>query len=334
MERIDGSAPLPERWRGAVVAIGNFDGVHRGHQELLHIAREEARQRGVPLGVVTFEPHPRTFFRPHQPVFRITPPALKARLLAACEVDFLASLTFDRAFASKEAEAFVSDELVGRLGVSHMVTGYDFHFGHGRKGSPDTMRRLGEELGFGVTVVEQVTDDSGFAPFSSSTIREALRQGAMREAAEQLGYWWTVLGPVGHGDKRGREIGFPTVNIAMDNDGEPHQGIYAMRVRDAAAIGGEAWAGAGYVGRRPTFGKEEIVLEVHLLDFSGDLYGRELMVEFVDFIRGDRAFDDVDTLVAQMRDDCREAEARVAALAHGDIVADFPIGRLQREGRL
>ncbi len=226
---------FPLNLRGAVVAIGNFDGLHRGHQALLNIARDIAKQRGVALGILTFEPHPRSFFKPHEPVFRLTPPALKARLAAKLGVDFIYAVNFNADLANTTPEDFVRLHLVEALGVSHVVSGYDFHFGKGRKGNPDLLKSLGQEFGFGVTSVDQVTDDDGNAPFSSSSIRSALRRGNVKTAAHELGYDWTVMGEVVHGDKRGRTIGFPTANIILEPGAEPFRGIYAVDVRDAAA---------------------------------------------------------------------------------------------------
>lgn len=321
---------VPEEYRGAVVAIGNYDGVHRGHQALLAMARAEADRLGAPLGVVTFEPHPRSIFQPDQPVFRITPVEMKARLLMGCGADFVSVLTFDRALAQKQAEDFVRQELVQRHGVVHVVTGYDFHFGKGRKGSPELMRRLGADHGFGVTVVEQVTDDSGLAPFSSRVIRHELRHGRVGIAAEQLGYRWSVLATVIPGDQRGRTMGFPTINVKLDEGSEPGEGIYAVRVRQ----GGAVWRGAGYVGKRPTFGKTDVVLEVYLLGFSGDLYGEELAIEFIDYIRPDKAFSDADALARQMADDVAQIDAVLAKVEEDDPIARFRLGKLQAEGRL
>ena len=329
---IEAGAPLPEALRGSVIAIGNFDGIHRGHQQLLAEARSEARRRGTSWGLVTFEPHPKSFFRPADPVFRLTPLPLKARLVTALGASFTAVLAFDAALAAMTPEDFVRKELSERLGVSHVVTGYDFHFGHGRKGTPETMRELGGQLGFGVTVIDQVTDDNGFAPFSSSAIRDSLRHGHVSEAARQLGYWWTVEGEVVHGDQRGRTIGFPTLNIVLPDGSEPFQGIYAVRVRDAA--GPRHWKGAGYFGRRPTFASEKTFLEVYLLGFSGDLYGKTMLVEFIDLIRPDRRFDTIDDLVAQMKLDCAEAERRLAAVETNDPLSAFPLGKAQKAGTL
>lgn len=333
LQLITGSGAVPDAMRGAVVAIGNFDGMHRGHQTLLAAAEAEAKRRGCPWGVVTFEPHPRTWFKPEEPVFRLTPQPLKARLAEALGARFMAVLAFDAALAGLAPGDFVARHLVERLGAVHVVTGYDFHFGKGRKGSPATMVELGRWLGFGVTVVEQVTDEGDqHSPFSSSSIRQALRHGHVDAAARELGYHWTVLGEVVKGDQRGRTIGFPTLNIVLDKGADPFRGIYAVRVRGAAAKGAAAIPGAGYFGDRPTFDTGRTFLEVYLIGFSGDLYGRTVMVEFIDLIRPDRRFGSVAELVAQMNADCAAALARLDALAAHDPVAEFPLGRLQAQG--
>jgi riboflavin kinase/FMN adenylyltransferase len=331
---IAAGAPFPPELRGSVAAIGNFDGVHRGHQSLLAEAAAIASRANKSWGVVTFEPHPRSFFRPEEPVFRLTPLPLKARLLAALGASFTAVIAFNAELASLSPEEFVRRELHQRMGVSHVVTGYDFHFGKGRRGSPETMRELGLQLGFSVTTVEQVTDDNGLAPFASSAIRTSLRHGRMREAARQLGYWWMVMGEVVQGDKRGRTIGFPTLNIKLEPGAEPFQGIYAVRVRDAESANVKPWLGAGYFGKSPTFETGRIFLEVFLFDFSGDLYGKTLMVEFIDLIRPDRKFDSIDDLIAQMNKDCQEAKTRLGAIEGEAIFSAFPLGRLQEQGRL
>lgn len=331
---IEAGAPLPEALRGGVIAIGNFDGIHRGHQHLLAEAKAEAKRRNTHWGLVTFEPHPRSFFRPADPVFRLTPLPLKARLVAALGASFTAVLAFDATLAAMTPEDFVRKELSERLGVAHVVTGYDFHFGHGRKGTPETMRALGRQLGLGVTVIDQVTDDNGFAPFSSSAIRDSLRHGHVSEAARQLGYWWTVEGEVVKGDQRGRTIGFPTLNIVLPDGSEPFQGIYALRVRDTAKPDAPYWQGAGYFGRRPTFASEKTFLEVYLMGFSGDLYGKTMLVEFIDLIRGDRRFDTIDDLVAQMKLDCAEVEKRLIAVEKQDPLAGFPLAEMQKAGKL
>jgi len=321
-------------WRRPVVAIGNFDGVHRGHQAVIELARETAQSLKCPLGVITFEPHPRSVFNPHSPVFRLSPLPLKGRLLAGLGCDFTAPLAFTRALAAIEAERFVKEILVDRFAVAHIVAGYDFHFGHGRKGNLELLTELGRRWNFGVSEVEQVTGGDGIAPFSSSAIRAALRHGDVAEAARGLGYWWTVIGTVIEGDRRGRSIGFPTANIVLDEGSEPHDGIYAVRVRRLDVEGSQNLDGAAYVGIRPTFDTERRFLEIHLLDFSGDLYGAELMVEFVGFIRHDQRFASIEALTTQMTADCASIRQLLADLRANDPMTRFPLGKLQAEGRL
>ena len=335
MNLIEGAVGVPESCRGAVVAIGNFDGVHRGHQTLLDIARAEAERLGKPWGVVSFEPHPRSFFRPDEPVFRLTPGPLKARLIASLGASFMAVLPFDAELSSLDPEGFVEQHLVQNLAVSHVVTGYDFHFGKGRKGSPATMTVLGTEKGFGVTIVDQVTDEGDLhSPFSSSAIRQSLRHGHVTAAARDLGYHWTVLGEVVRGDQRGRTIGFPTINIILEKGADPFRGIYAVKVRDAALKGNISWPGAGYFGDRPTFDTGRTFLEVYLIGFDGDLYGRIMLVQFIDLIRPDRRFGSIAELVDQMRTDCGNTLTRLDALKAENPVAGFPLGKLQAEGLL
>jgi riboflavin kinase/FMN adenylyltransferase len=336
MKVVAAGEAIPESLKGAVLAIGNFDGLHRGHQELLKVARAEASRHGVRWGILTFEPHPGSFFRPQEPVFRLTPEPLKRRLAAALGADLLAEARFDEHLASQSPDDFVLGHLVRWLGVSHVVTGYDFHFGKGRKGTPESLRALGKEHGFGVTTVDQVTDDAdGNAPFSSSSIRSSIRRGHVRAAAHDLGYRWIVMGEVVHGDKRGRTIGFPTANIIVDPGAEPARGIYAVEVRDAAAAPGTvAWQGAAYFGDRPTFNTNRTFLETYLLDVDVDLYGRTLLVSFHDLIRGDKTFASVGELVEQMKHDCELAREILARDRTDDEIALFPLGRLQRDGKI
>ena len=332
---VDPTARLPDELRGASVAIGNFDGVHRGHQALLAAAADSAAAAGRPFGVVTFEPHPRSFFRPAEPVFRLSPQPLKARLLAALGTDFMVPLTFDAALAGLEAELFVERVIAAMVGAGHVVTGLDFHFGKGRRGNADLLQALGPRLGFTLTQLDQVTDPAGSAPFSSSAIRSALRHGAVAAAAHELGYWWSVLGCVTAGDGRGRTIGFPTANLVLEPGTDTRDGIYAVRVRDAASPAPRtARAAAAYIGSRPTFDGDRRFLEVHLLDFSGDLYGRELLVEFVAFIRPDRAFKDVASLAAQIALDCDSCASAAAINQRDDPMLAFPLGKLQAEGKI
>jgi riboflavin kinase/FMN adenylyltransferase len=249
--------------------------------------------------------------------------------MRAMGADFFVVLEFDRALAKLEAEEFVTTFIVERLEAAHVVTGYDFHFGHGRKGNPETLRRLASTR-FDVTIVDQVTDDDGQAPFSSSAIRNDLRHGRVGEAAHSLGYRWQVTGEVVRGDTRGGAIGFPTANIRLDTAIEPLDGIYAVRVRHA----GQSYGGAGYIGMRPTFATDRRFLEVHLFDFSGNLYGQVIDVLFVDLIRPDMQFSSVGELVERMRQDCAEAARRLAVVENNDPLRSFALGLLQSDGLL
>ena len=331
LELID-QTEVPGALKGACVAIGNFDGLHLGHQALAQTAVDIARTAGSPSGLVTFEPHPKSVFQPEQPVFRLTPPRLKAALARSFGVDFCAAIPFNRDLASVEAEDFVERYLVRTLGISHIVSGYDFHFGKGRRGSPSLLQDLGGQFGFGVTIVDQVTREDGTSPFSSSSVRAALHAGNIEQANAQLGYRWTVIGNVVKGDQRGRTIGFPTVNIMLDPGMEPCHGIYAVRVRDLSGDRQKVLMGAAYFGWRPTFDTDRVFLEVFLLDFDGDLYGHELAVEFVDMIRPDRKFDDLEALVGQMNRDCDDIRQRLQEDAGVD--ADLPLLTAQMSGRL
>lgn len=336
MRVIRGGASTPSTVPGAVLAIGNFDGLHRGHQAVLAATAEMARERGIAAGLLTFEPHPRTYFAPHNPVFRITTEALKSRLVTALGIEFMAVLDFDLDLAALSPERFVEDILVEQLSVVHVVTGADFRFGKARAGDVGTLRALGQSHGFSVSSVEPVGDPQADLPhFSSTSVRQALLHGNPRAAADILGYWWVVMGEVVKGHQVGHTLGYPTVNIALDETSAPRLGIYAVRVRSADAQGHEVWQGAGYVGRRPTFDREDVVLEVFLFDFSGDLYGRELMVEFIEFIRGDEKFDDVDALTDQMDRDCIEARRILDAMERdGDPMEAYPLGAAQARGLL
>lgn len=317
---------LPENLRGGIVAIGNFDGVHRGHQALLARTREIAKAEGKPWGVVTFEPHPRTFFRPEQPIFRLTSREIKLRLLKALGADFASVVTFDAELATLRPEAFVIQELTERLGAAHVIAGFDFHFGAGRKGNAETLRVMGLK----VTTLSEVTDEgAGHLPFSSSNVRNALHQGQLRQAARELGYDWMIEGIVVPGDQRGRTIGFPTANIIVEPGIEPARGIYATFVREAGAAG-PAWMGAGYFGDRPTFNTNRTFFEVYLLDQSLDLYGRNLLVSFVELIRLDQSFTSVDELIAQMNRDCDRARHILTYYK----VADLPLAKLQAAGKI
>jgi riboflavin kinase / FMN adenylyltransferase len=303
---LHGTGNVPPAARGAALAIGNFDGVHRGHQALLQAAKDAAAKTGGKAGVILFEPHPREFFQPDKPHFRLTPLPRKLELLEAFGLDLAVVLRFDAALAGLAAETFIERVLVEGLGVAHVVVGYDFRFGKGRTGDPETLRRAAAAHGFGVTVVAQVAEAGEV--FSSSAIRAELAQGDVRGAADMLGHWWRVTGMVTGGARRGTGLGFPTANIALAPKTALAHGIYAVRV----TVDATAHPAAAYLGTRPTFDDGAPVLEVFLLDFDDDLYGREIAVDFIDHIRGDRRFDSIDDLRAQMQHDCDRARVLLA----------------------
>ena len=295
--------------------MGNFDGLHQGHAVLIGRARDLARAHGMPAGVLTFEPHPRGVFMPESEPFRLTPLRVKEREIARLEVDLLFVQHFDAAFARKTAEAFIDDLLIGAIGVSHVVVGHDCTFGNRRRGTPEILRAAGAAHGFGVTVVEPVRAPDATA-YSSTRIRELLREGKPREAAAQLGRPWEIDGRVAVGDRRGRTIGFPTVNLALGEYLRPAFGVYAVRIAGDGAddpFAGRSIDGVANIGLRPTVGTPEPRLEAHLFDFEGDLYGRHLRVSLIDFIRSERRFAGLDALKAQIADDAARARAILAA---------------------
>jgi riboflavin kinase/FMN adenylyltransferase len=307
--------------KGAVLAIGNFDGVHRGHQAVLNEARRIAQAEKRRAGAVVFEPHPREFFAPEQPFFKLTPTPVKLELLQALGLDQTFVIPFDDELANLSAEAFATEVLAKGLGASHAVVGYDFTYGKGRTGTTDQLAALGRDLGFGVDVVAPV--GGGGTTFSSSKVREHLRRGEVREAAEQLGYWWRVRGRVVKGAGRGKGLGFPTLNFALEPGQDVRHGIYAMRAEHA----GRRYLAAGYVGPRPTFGGEATALEAYLLDFAGDLYGEDVEVEFIDLLRPDQAFTTPEALAAQMAKDIETARRALAKVEADDPMRRFPLGR-------
>lgn len=298
--------------KGGVVAIGNFDGVHRGHQAVLAQAIEAARQTGVSASVLTFEPHPRTVFRPGNPVYRLTPASMKAALLGHLGFDAVVEHPFDKAFSAQSAEAFVQDILCDCLDVRHVVTGFDFHFGKNREGDPDFLTRAGGRHGFGVTLVEAYRDENAQV-VSSSRVRDALAEGEVGEASALLGYRHAVTSSVLHGQKLGRKLGYPTANMALPPETELKPGIYAVRFRRANGV---VHDGVASFGRRPTVADDDaaLLLESYLFDFRGDLYGETCTVSLVSYLRGEEKFDGLDPLVAQMQIDEVEARAVLAEI--------------------
>jgi riboflavin kinase/FMN adenylyltransferase len=301
------STPKTAIPKGAVVAMGNFDGVHLGHRAVIRAALEMAKRHGRPALAVTFEPHPRRFFSPNTPQFRLSDETAKLRLLAGAGLAGAVVMTFDKARAGTPAQDFIHHDLIERLDISGIAVGYDFHFGKGRVGSPSLLASEAPRLGIEVDVQPHVDIDE--RPVSSSAIRMALAEGEIADATLMLDGPWFVTGEVIHGEKRGRDLGYPTANIKLDNNCGLKHGIYAVRV----GRGDQRFDGVASFGRRPTFDNGAPLLEVFLFDFTGDLYGAVLDVAFIAFIRDELKFSDVDALVRQMDDDSARARAALAA---------------------
>jgi riboflavin kinase/FMN adenylyltransferase len=303
---VHGETPADPRLRGAVVAIGNFDGVHRAHQVVIATARRRAAALGRPAAALTFEPHPRSFFRPQEPLFRLTDARNKLRLLASTGLDGAIVLRFDAALAALSADQFVERILLQQFVVSGVTIGFDFHFGANRSGSPDYLAAAGARHGFAVDIVPQFEDNG--RRIASGPIRAALINGQVVDAAAMLGFPWFVSGEVVHGDKRGREFGYPTANLQLDPNCALKHGIYAVRVD----VGGRRYDGIANYGRRPMFDVGTVLLEVFLFDFSGDLYGQIIDVAFIEWIRPELKLDSIDALIRRMDEDSRAARAALA----------------------
>ena len=315
--RIADFRDIPPACLGAVVAIGNFDGVHRGHQAVLRAAQAEAEHRGTACLMLTLEPHPRAYFS-GRPVFRLTPAPLKAAAAAALGLDGTLLIPFDRARAGQSAEDFVREVLVEKLAISAAVTGYDFHFGAGRAGTPDFLQRQGIVHGFSVSVVDPLVEEG--AAVSSTAIRRALGAGETATANRLLGWHWAVENTVIHGEARGRELGYPTANMALDPACELRHGVYAVRFLRRS---GELLDGVASFGRRPTFDNGGPLLETFLFDFAGDLYGETALVSFYGFIRPEKRFHSVQALVARMGQDALEARAILEQERPGEFDAQI-----------
>lgn len=310
-KRIADARDLPAELRGGVVAIGNFDGVHRGHRAVLEPVLEIARRRGVPALVLTFEPHPRQVFRPDIPLFRLTPAPMKAHILEAMGFDAVVEQPFTRAFAANPPERFVEEVLVGCLGVSHVLTGFDFHFGKDRAGGPEELAAAGRKHGFGANTVAAFTDEGGEA-ISSTRVRQLLAEGRVAEAAGLLGYRFTVEATVDGGSRLGRTLGFPTANMALPGETVLRHGIYAARLRRAD---GTLHDGVASFGRRPTVAENGApLLETFVFDFDADLYGETCRVSLFGFLRAEEKFDGLDALVEQMKRDAAEARALLSGV--------------------
>jgi riboflavin kinase/FMN adenylyltransferase len=318
---VHGTSEVPSAARGGALAIGNFDGVHRGHRALLQTARERAAAVAAPAGAILFEPHPREFFEAGKAHFRLTPLARKLELFEELGLDVAVVLTFDAALAGLSAQDFIEQIIVGALAARHVVIGYNFRFGKGRAGDAETMQRAGSAHGFGVTVVAKVGE--GGQVFSSGVVRGALARGDVAGAAHVLGHWWRVSGEVIGGFKRGTGLGFPTANIALPPGTELAHGVYAARVH----ADGSVYAGAAYLGTRPTFDDGAPMLEIFLLGFDGDLYGRRIAVEFIDFVRPDAKFPSAEALKEQIARDCARAQAILDAAPGSPLEPTFGVAQ-------
>lgn len=310
MRFLDHRDPLPESLRGAIVALGNFDGFHLGHQAVAREAIEWARAEGRPSIIATFDPHPVRFFKPDVPPFRLTTLEQRQELYLAAGATAMLVFHFDGELAGTAAEDFVRVLLAEKLGVKGVVTGGDFTFGKARGGNFEKLVELGREVGIEARAVDPVLD--GGEPVSSSRVREALREGDPQEAARLLTRPFAIRGVVEHGDKRGREIGYPTANLSIEHYLRPKYGIYAVTGRILAT--GQELKGAANIGVRPQFEPPKELLEPYFFDFSGDLYGQEIEVAFHHFLRGEAKFDSLDALVVQMEQDCEEARRLLAHL--------------------
>lgn len=307
MERLDGGSAVPERLRGGIVALGNFDGFHAGHQAVAGRAVERARAEQRPVLVATFDPHPVRFFKPDLPPFRLTSLDQRERLFGQAGADAMLVFRFDKELASLSAERFVADRLIYLIGAAGVVTGEDFTFGRSRAGNVPVLQGLGAVYGLSVDAVAPVGDGE---PISSSRIREALQQGDCETAARLLTRPFAIQGIVEHGDRRGRQLGYPTANISLGAYLRPAFGIYAVRGRLAD---GRVLDGAANLGIRPSFEPPKELLEPYFFDFSGDLYGQTIEVELISFIRPERKFESMEELAAQMSLDCEEAKRRLAS---------------------
>lgn len=298
--------------RGASVAIGNFDGVHLGHRAVIDIARKAGQAIGAPLGVMTFEPHPRQYFAPDAPAFRLMSREAKAHRLEKLGVDKLYELNFNAALSGLSPEAFAQKVITDGLGLKHVVVGADFCFGKGRKGSVADLQRFGDQMGFGVTVTKLVEGETG--EVSSTAIRQALTDGRPRDAAAMLGHWHRMDGTVIGGDQRGRDLGFPTANMNIDGLHQPKFGVYAVLVDVLEGPHKGSYHGAASLGMRPMFNGQSPNLETYIFDFKGDIYGAPISVGLVDYLRPEAKFDSLDALIAQMDADCDQAWRILAAL--------------------
>lgn len=314
------TAGIPEMVHGTSVAIGNFDGVHLGHQVVIGEASRRAKALGTSLTVVTFEPHPRRFFRPDEPPFQLTPLRSKLRRFRALGVDHLLLIHFDQEISQESHEEFVEKVLVTGLRAKHVTVGYDFVFGHGRKGNVEYLRQAAEACGFGISTVEPVKDKEGRI-YSSTNIRNCLRTGDPSGAATILGRLWEIEGRVVKGDRRGRRIGFPTANVSIDDYVHPKLGVYAVWAGIEEA-GETIWhPGCANIGYRPTFDGQGVVVEAYIFDFADDIYDKLLRVALVEYIRPEMKFDGIAQLREQIARDSHDSRALLESIGRDDLRA-------------
>ncbi|MDG1936963.1 MAG: bifunctional riboflavin kinase/FAD synthetase [Paracoccaceae bacterium] len=297
--------------KGSSVAIGNFDGVHLGHQSVIDLARKEAKAHQASLGILTFEPHPRSYFAPQAPAFRLMGPEARETRLEKLGIDLLYEMNFNASLSELTPEEFAQKIICDGLALKHVVIGADFCFGKGRLGNVTDLQRFGEEMGFGVTIAPLIA--AGLSEVSSTSIRKALYEGRPRDAAAQLGHWHRIEGPVIGGEQRGRELGYPTANMSMDGLHLPKLGVYAVLVDILDGPYKGTHHGAASLGVRPMFGENAANLETFLFDFAGDLYGTNLSVALVDFLRPELSFDGLQALIDQMAVDCDQARRILSA---------------------
>ena len=312
MQIIRDYAYVNEADRGASVAIGNFDGVHIGHRSVIDIARRAGEDIGAPLGVLTFEPHPREYFAPDAPPFRLMNPEARAHRLEKLGVEKLYQLNFNANLSALTPEDFAANVIRDGLGLKHVVVGADFCFGKGRAGNAADLQRFGKDMGFGVTIAQLLEGDQG--EVSSTAIRQALSDGRPRDAAAMLGHWHRIEGEVVGGEQRGRELGYPTTNMSIEGLHPPRFGVYAVLVDVLDGPHKGAYHGAASLGIRPMFNGEVPNLETFIFDFSGDLYGTELSVALIDYLRPEEKFDSLDAFITQMDADCAQARKILATL--------------------
>jgi len=296
--------------RGATAAIGNFDGVHKGHVSVIELARQAVPE--APLGIVTFEPHPREFFAPKAPPFRLMSAAARAHRLEKVGVEKLYELNFNAGLASLMPETFARDVICDGLGLRHVVVGADFCFGQGRAGTAADLQGFGNDMGFGVTIAPLMAQDT--ETVSSTAIRKALSAGEMRKAADMLGHWHRIDGPVIGGEQRGRTLGYPTANMSIDGLHQPAFGVYAVLVDVLDGPHKGTYHGVASLGVRPMFGENTANIETFIFDFQGDLYGTPLSVALVEHLRGEENFDSLEALITQMDADSAQSRAILAAL--------------------